>query len=253
MLRKEGARQIIKGVIPERYHWAVRSWAARAVHRGSQRYCPCCDSRVRRFRPYGQDPRADARCPVCGALERHRLLALLLRRRSELLDGLGQVLHVAPEGPVERVLRGAVRNRYVSIDLAPEHVMAQADITRLPFRDASFDAVYCSHVMEHVPDDRTALAEMRRVLRPGGWAVFQVPVRGDTTVEDPSVTDPEERLRLFGQRDHVRIYGHDFANRLAQARFRVRVERPQYDLPSEAVERYALLPDEEIFLCRPVA
>lgn len=162
---------------------------------------------------------------------------------------LRRVLHVAPERPIAHVLRQAARESYVSIDLSDSNAMVQADLTHLPFPAQSFDCVYCSHVLEHVPDDATAMAELHRVLRPDGWTMFQVPIRDGATFEDPSITDPDTRRQLFGQPDHVRIYGRDFPDRLAQAGFSVNVERPQLGLDRELVARYGVKTREELFLC----
>jgi SAM-dependent methyltransferase len=123
-------------------------------------------------------------------------------------------------------------------------------VQRLPFRDGAFDALLCHHVLEHVPDDRAAMRELRRVLRPGGWAILQSPIRSrlEATLEDPAVTDPRERERLFGQRDHLRQYGRDYADRLRAAGFEVRAERFFDELPPERRARHGLK-DETIWLC----
>jgi SAM-dependent methyltransferase len=250
VVRAANPRRIVKAIVPPRYHVPLQTWAARATHAGTRRYCPCCDSHLRRFGPYGERPRPDAMCPVCGALERHRLATLFLNRRRDALgERVGRVLHIAPEPPVARVLQGWAAVSYVSVDLYAENVTVQADLTRMPFRSRAFDAIYCSHVLEHVADDRRAMEELHRVLRPGGWALIQVPIKRDVTFEDPTITDPESRRRLFGQPDHVRVYGRDFGNRLARARFAVSVERPQCGLDAAAIERYGLKTREDLFLC----
>ncbi len=250
-------KQIVRSTVPRRYHQVLRGWrhkAVRVAHVGNQRYCPCCDSHVRRFSPYGADPRPNAQCPVCGALERHRLISLFLQsRREDLLNPLKRVLHVAPEPPVAQILEQNTKESYVTMDLCEDNVMVHADLTKLPFPTNAFDAVYCSHVLEHIPDDKGAMKEMQRILKPSGWAMIQVPIKRQTTIEDPSITDPEERLRLFGQRDHVRIYGRDFETRLAEARFSVAVEQPQRELDETTVERCGLMTDDDIFLCRKAA
>lgn len=189
-------------------------------------------------------------CPVCGALERHRLATMFLNRRRDLLKGLAHVLHVAPEPPVERVLRRWTQDAYVSFDLQADNVVVRGDLASMPFDSRTFDAIYCSHVLEHVPDDGRAMEELHRVLRPGGWAIIQVPITRQATFEDLSVTDPDRRRQLFGQPDHVRVYGYDFPDRLARARFSVRVERPQTGLGRATMTRCGLNTRENIFFCR---
>jgi SAM-dependent methyltransferase len=150
------------------------------------------------------------------------------------------LLHFAPEAGLERRLRAALGDRYVTTDLEPAGVDLTLDITALDLPDASFDAVVCVHVLEHVPDDAAAMRELHRVLRPGGWGVVQVPILRDVTDEDPAVTDPAERLRRFGQADHVRTYGRDFADRLQAAGFDVDVVRFRDELTARERRRYGL-------------
>jgi SAM-dependent methyltransferase len=133
----------------------------------------------------------------------------------------GRLLHVAPEPVLEQKLRLAFD--YVSIDLDGENAMQAMDITCLEFADETFSAVVCNHVLEHVTEDRKALSEIYRVLKPEGWASLQVPMSGDRTIEDSKIIDPGERKRLFGQDDHVRMYGNDYIDRLKEAGFEVLV------------------------------
>ena len=179
--------------------------------------CPVCGRRRRAFKPFGGRP--DAQCRRCGALERHRALWLLFEERPELLQG--SVLHLAPEAPLERRLRPMKGIDYATADLERTDVDIRADVTKLPFEDARWDLVLCSHVLEHVEDDAAAIAELRRVLRPGGTALVLVPgVPGMTaTLEDPAAVTPEQRLRTYGQPDHVRIYAPDDLTERLRASF----------------------------------
>jgi SAM-dependent methyltransferase len=225
--------------------------ARKLLNRGSVRYCPVCESDVRRFRSFGMPSRADAQCPVCYSLERHRLLWLYLRKHTDLFDGKPKkILHVAPEPQLSRLLCGLPHVEYVSADAADGKAMVVADVTRLPFADREFDVVFCNHVLEHVTDDRKAMSEFRRVLKPTGWAILQVPIRGETTFEDPSVTDPDERERLFGQWDHVRIYGTDYVDRLESAGFDVKVDPFVRSISESDARRMGLDRGEDIFCCR---
>jgi SAM-dependent methyltransferase len=227
---------------------AYRSWR----FRGDRFECPCCGGRFSALRAAGRITRANALCPRCGSFERHRLVWLHLTRRTDLFAGPRRLLNVAPEQALQEKLRGLPHLDYLSIDLESPLAMRRMDLTRLDLPDASFDAILCNHVLEHVPDDRRAMRELYRVLKPGGWAILQTPVDMErtTTDEDPSVTEPKERLRRFGQADHVRTYGRDFFDRLRSAGWRVTQEEvPSLFTPAE-IDRYALDPTEALIIGR---
>ncbi|HXE61474.1 MAG TPA: class I SAM-dependent methyltransferase [Gemmatimonadaceae bacterium] len=197
---------------------AARTLARRAYYAGTRRQCPVCGHSARQFLAYGVVSRDDARCPSCGSLERHRFAWLYLVQRTNLFDARPKrVLHIAPEPCFARRFAQRIGSGYVTADLDSGVVAESIDLEHIPHRDDSFDVVYCSHVLEHVTDDRRAMAEMRRVLKRDGWAMILVPITADHTIEDPSITDPRERERVFGQHDHVRRYGPDFVERLEQA------------------------------------
>ena len=207
---------------------------------GGRRYeCACCGGRFRALAPF--HGRADARCPRCGSLERHRALALHLARNPDLLEGSAAILHFAPHPAETRVLPRD-RDDYVSADLEPGAAMQVVDICEMPYDDRSFDLAICSHVLEHVSDDHAAMTELWRVLRPGGTALLQSPVdlRRASTYEDDAIVSPEGRRRAFWQEDHVRLYGRDFAERLRATGFEVRVYRYTRLFTPQEVERYRL-------------
>lgn len=186
-----------------------------------QRYCPVCDRLSSAFLEFGRKRRPDARCPGCGSLERHRLVWRYFQCRTDLLDGrVKRMLHVAPEACFAPILGRALGDGYVTADWSRPGAMMRMDVCAMPYPDGAFDVVYCSDVLEHVVDDHRALAEFHRVLKADGWAVLLVPVTVSRTVEDPSVTDPAERRRRYGQEDHVRRYGPDFADRLTDKNFK---------------------------------
>lgn len=232
--------------VPARVRAALRS----AAFFGTARHCPLCDRRFRTFLSGGDTRRPDVRCPACGSLERHRFASLLLSRERRPSAG-DVVLHVAPERSMVRFLCRTGEIRHVSADLHPAGVDECVDLTALPHPDASFDLVYCSHVLEHVGDDLRAMAEIARVLRPDGLALIQVPIgERNETFEDPAVDDPAERLRLFGQSDHVRIYGADVRQRLESAGLEVTVVRPRDLVDDHEFARMRLNPRERAYLCR---
>jgi SAM-dependent methyltransferase len=225
-----------------------------ALYRGSAHACPVCAGEFRRFRPTGRPRRQNAKCPGCGSRERDRFAVLLLRERADLqlpFPDRARILHIAPERGVADVLRGWPGVAYLSADVRPGRAMVVMDVTRIDRPDASFDGIWCSHVLEHVPDDRAAMAELRRVLAPGGWAVIGVPIAAERTVEDPSVSSPAERARRFGQHDHVRRYGMDVVGRLEEAGFAVQIVRTSDLARPDEAERFRLPGDDQpLFVCR---
>jgi SAM-dependent methyltransferase len=190
-------------------------------------------------------------CPSCRSFERTRHIWIYLHN-NRILDGRPRFLHVAPEAGLERRFRPMLGDRYVTTDLFREDVDVRADLTATGFDDGAFDLIYCSNVLEHVDDDRRAMAELHRILTPGGLAIIQVPIRGETTLEDPSVIDPVERARLFGQEDHVRWYGRDIAGRLREAGFHVEeIMMPDaLGLSPRPIRRYNIAKREPVHLCR---
>jgi len=179
------------------------------------------------------------------------LIWLYLKMKTNLLDGeKKRFLHVAPEPCISSLVR---RHRYIdyfTADLCEGSAMVQMDIASLPFHTGAFNAIYCSHVLEHVPEDRKAIAELCRVLKPDGWAILQVPIVGDVAFEDPTATTPERRTKLFGQHDHVRRYGKDFKCRLEASGFTVSVDGFARQFSDREQKRWGLKRDEDIYFCR---
>jgi SAM-dependent methyltransferase len=223
----------IGGRIESRLPWHL-------IYRGDRRHCPCCEGDFRAFRPRAD--RAEARCPRCNSYERHRVLWMWLRDRGELAGGDLDMLHIAPEPVFEQRLRALPGLRYVAGGLYPSGEQVRVDLTDIPFPPDSFDVVLCNHVFDEIPDDRRALSEIHRVLRPGGRLITQTPVdkRRETTYEDPSLS-PSERREVFQTADDVRIYGLDFRDRLTEAGFEVAVVDYASELDAETVERHGLV------------
>ncbi len=226
------------------------------LYRGNKRICPCCSARLKKFLP--MRTRAgilvpSVMCPRCDAHPRHRLLwHYLCAEHGELFESKLQLLHVAPEFCFARYFRKMKNLYYVTVDLEMSQVDCRADVCRLPFAEDSFDVLFCNHVLEHVPADREAISELFRILRPGGWALLQVPIdrKRSQTLEDETIISPKERERCFGQYDHVRQYGTDFQGRLAGAGFAVEILAYPDTLSATVVEQCGLDPDETIYLCR---
>jgi SAM-dependent methyltransferase len=169
--------------------------------------------------------------------------------RPRLPQGLKQLLHIAPEEPIARLLHEREDINYLSGDLTVANVMVKLDLQAMEFPDKRFDLIICSHVLEHVPDDGKAMAELFRVTRPGGYTLVMVPVHGKKTSEDPGIVDPKERLLRFGQADHVRKYGTDIQERLSGAGFKVTVRRPVANMNPDIAAYLGVLKGQMLFEC----
>jgi hypothetical protein len=247
-------KSIVKRVVAYESRPRVRRAVDKWRHFGLTRYCPCCKSYLRRFSACGLIPRLEAQCPLCGSLERHRLICLYVTRKTDLFDRRRKkMLHVAPEPPLSHLFRKARSVDYISADLFAPHAMVKMDITDIRYPDNTFDVIYCSHVLEHVAEDRRAMREFCRVLKPGGWAILQVPIQGNITLEDSTVIEPQERQRLFGQYDHVRQYGLDYKERLVDAGFSVKVDGFVRELDEYMIRRLGLMRKEDVYFCRKEA
>ena len=227
--------------------------------------CPFCHLRWRRLEPRGRDLPVyaelgviggglrEAECPWCRSNDRERLLYLFLRRHTDLFRTRLRVLHVAPEARLRRAIARR-HSDYETTDLTMPGVDFHCDLAAIPRPEGAYDAIICSHVLEHVPDDRAAMRELRRVLAPGGFAVLQVPIasRPDATDEEgpDAPLSAEERSRRFGDPTHVRLYTeHDYVRRLEEAGFTVSARDALELLGKQTVRSYALVPEEKIFLC----
>ncbi len=193
---------------------------------GSRFEDPIDGSKYRKFLPYGygEELRQNALCPGTLSLERHRLLWLYLSKETNFLNQPLKVLHLAPEQVFYRLFKKFDHWDYTTTDLYSPLAEVKADICKLPFESNIYDLVFCNHVLEHVPDDQKAMSELYRVLKKGGTLIAQVPIKEDRlkTFENWSITSPDERAKVFGQYDHVRIYGQDYYSRLEKVGFKAK-------------------------------
>ncbi|WP_424963432.1 class I SAM-dependent methyltransferase [Ekhidna sp.] len=237
--------------IPRKYLQLFSHVALRVIavfYRGNKVECPVCESRFRKFLPYGRKSRSNALCPKCLALERHRLIWLYLKRKTDFFTKEAKMLHVAPELCFMSRFDALENLEYITGDIESPLAKVKMDIHEIPFEDNSIDIIFCNHVLEHVDDDKKALREMHRVLKPGGWAILQVPFfypLPKTTYEDKTIIDPKEREKAFGQDDHVRMYGEDYGARLGESGFQVVEERLIDEISLEEKTKFAL-PEKEV-------
>lgn len=219
--------------------------------RGDKVACPICQGRFRKFLPYGRfKARQNALCPNCLSLERHRLIWLFLRQETTFFTQKHAVLHIAPEACFIRRFEKIHKDQYVTADLESPLAKVKMDIHKMPFADNLFDVVLCNHVLEHVDDDLQALREIARVLRPGGFAILQVPFFHpvpDETFSDPTLSDRKARERLFGQDDHVRRYGKDYPKRIEAAGLQAAENNFADTFSPEQRQRFGLVRGEVIF------
>lgn len=218
------------------------------------KFCPICEKSSKQFKTFGLIPRKDAQCPICGSLERHRLVFLFLQQRTNFFKcSTKKMLHIAPEKCFNSIFSKNLGNNYLTADLLDTTAMEKMDICNINYPDNSFDIIYCSHVLEHVPDDQQAMKEFCRVLKTDGWAILNVPITCQKTLENKSIVDPKERLKVFGQKDHVRRYGPDYIDRLRNAGFTVQKFKTN-DLVKEreAVRMGLNQARGEIFFCTKV-
>jgi len=254
-------KQIISFVlrkIPRKYiqyfsHYVLRIIAI--FYYGNKVECPIDGRTYRKFLPYGRlQSRPNALCPSSLSLERHRLMWLFLKNKTKFFTDNIKLLHIAPELCFMKIFESMESLSYISGDIESPLAKVKMDVHQIPFEENLFDVVFCNHVMEHVDEDIKAMSEIHRVLKPAGWAIIQSPVYMylDKTLEDPSITDPLEKERIFGQNDHMRKYGKDYGDRLRKGGFKVTEDNYLNELSPEVRKRYALPEEEIIYFCEKV-
>jgi SAM-dependent methyltransferase len=222
--------------------------------KGTQFTDPIDGKSFKMFLPYGYgNQRNNVLSPSTLSLERHRLLWLYLKNETDFFTSSEKkkVLHFAPEQAFYKLFRNQKNLDYTTTDLLSPLADVKADICNLPFPDNEYDIILCNHVLEHIPDDTKAMQELYRVLKPGGMAILQIPqdLARTTTFADNSIVDQKERARIFGQYDHVRIYGLDYFDKLRSIGFNVIEEDYTSKIESTLVEKYCLAKGEIIPVC----
>ena len=201
------------------------------------------------FLPYGYGKqRLNVLSPSTLSLERHRLLWLYLKNETDFFTANKKVLHFAPEQAFYKRFRTQSNLEYLTTDLNSPLADVKADICALPFEDNAFDIILCNHVLEHIPNDTKAMQELFRVMKPGGMGILQIPqdLSREMTFEDNSITDKKERAKIFGQYDHVRVYGHDYFDKLRQIGFKVAAVDYTSQFSAEDIRTFGLAKGELI-------
>lgn len=217
--------------------------------KGSKFTDPIDGKSFKTFLPYGYGTqRNNVLSPSTLSLERHRLLWLYLKNETDFFTTKKRVLHFAPEQAFYKRFRKMKNLDYVTTDLNSPLADVKADICNLPFDDNEFDIILCNHVLEHIPDDTKAMQELYRVLKPGGFGIFQIPqdLNRENTFEDNAITDKKERAKIFGQYDHVRIYGRDYFDKLRSIGFKVKEVDYTTTLAEDDIKTYCLAKGEII-------
>ncbi|TYP69884.1 class I SAM-dependent methyltransferase [Aquimarina intermedia] len=220
--------------------------------RGSRYTDPIDGKQFSKFLPYGYvTPRENVLSPSTLSLERHRLLWLYLKNETDFFTATYKVLHIAPEQAFFKRFRKLNNLEYTTTDLNSPLADIKADICDLPFEDNSYDVILCNHVLEHIPNDTKAMQELFRVLKPGGMAILQIPqdLNRSVTFTDDSITDAIERASIFGQYDHVRIYGRDYFDKLRTIGFKVEEINYSEKLTPKKIDEYRLAPGEVLPVC----
>lgn len=223
------------------------------LYKGNKVECPVCEHSFRKFLSYGSKVahRENVLCPYDLTLERHRLMWLYLKRESDFFSRSNlNVLHIAPEQCFHSKFKKQANLNYLTGDLVSPIADMHFDLHQIPLEDNRFEVVFCNHVLEHVDDALQCMKELHRVMKPGGWGIFQVPqdLSRETTYEDPSITSPEDREKHFWQKDHVRLFGKDYPNWLEKAGFHVEIAFSKEPISLEEFNRFRLIPEEILYI-----
>jgi SAM-dependent methyltransferase len=227
------------------------------LYRGNKVECPVCEKHFSRFLAYGSKAarRSNVLCPNCLSLERHRWMWLYLKNRTDFFTARHKVMHIAPEQCFYKRFRRQANLQYATGDLVSPLADYHFDLHKMPFDDNSYNVLFANHVLEHVDDEMQCMRELYRVMAPGGWGIFQVPLdytRAET-FQDPAIVSSADREKYYWQKDHVRLFGRDYPEKLRAAGFVVDEVLPKDVVGEELVTRYRLQPGEVMYVCRKEA
>jgi len=252
---KISAISVLLNTIPRPFLIKASYWVRPIIswyYKGDTYTDPIDGKSFRKLLPYGyENQRKNALSPSTLSLERHRLMWLFLQKETDFFTAPKKVLHIAPEQCFLSIFKNQKNLDYTTADLYSPIADVKADICNLPFDNATFDVIFCNHVLEHIEDDTKAMQELYRVLKPGGMGIFQVPqdLSREKTFEDNTITDKDERTRIFGQYDHVRVYGRDYFDKLRSIGFTVDEVDYTKKIAPALLERYCLMKGEILPIC----
>jgi SAM-dependent methyltransferase len=201
----------------------------------------------------GAGYRKNSICPVCSSVDRYRWFYWILQNKTDILEKQNTVLHFAPEDPIYKILDKQSNIDYYPCDLYPTQGMHKVDVTDIPYRDEFFDYVIINHVLEHIADKKQALCELFRVLKQNGTVIISVPICGnlEKTFEDSKISTKEDRLKYYGQEDHVRLYGLDYKSRFSEiGGVEIREFSPKKEMDDDMISKYGFIKDDVVMLCR---
>jgi len=232
----------------------IRLIGLKLKYAGNKVICPCCKSTFKEFAPFGDSRRRNAWCPECQGLERHRLLWMYFENKTNIYTDQLKVLHIAPEDIFFHHFKKQKNIDYYPVDIYPHLYPKGTNYFDLlnPAADAGmYDVIICNHVFQYIEDDKKAMENIYKLMKPGGWGIMQVPINGQTAVtyEDPSITDPMERLKAFGLKEHVRYYGLDYADRLRNIGFNVTVDDYTAEFSDEENYKYGFWKGDAVYYC----
>lgn len=192
-------------------------------------------------------------CPFCGSWDRERWIYYVLQKYIDINNFQGRVLHFAPEKPIKKMIKNNTRIDYYSADVVYGKAMHIVDIMNIEqFSDETFDLVISNHVLEHILDEGRAVYEIKRVLKNNGRWIFSFPICTDfnETYEDATIVDPGERLKAFGQKDHVKLYGNDYCDRFQKYGFSISTFVPKDIVSEEEIKKYGFIEDDVIMVAK---